>query len=237
MDQADFEEARKAEAIYHNELYSDHEIFESGTWMSKPNPMVMALLDRLLEYKDEVNVLDLGCGAGRNTIPLAVRLKETASRVIGIDLLGEAVDKLRENADKYDVAEIIQVEEGDVEHTSIADNFYDYIVACGCLEHVSSEEALVKVLERMKIGTVIGGIHCITINTDVSEVESESGRKREPLIELNLSTKRAAALLETMYSDWNILEHKTVIHSIDEQKYDVPTQFRSYCISFAAQKV
>ncbi|MEC0091068.1 class I SAM-dependent methyltransferase [Paenibacillus macquariensis] len=93
MSQADFDAARKAEAIYHNELYSAHEILEPGTWMSKPNPVVMELLDRLLLHKDQLTVLDLGCGAGRNTIPIAMRLQETDSKVFGLDLLSEAVDK------------------------------------------------------------------------------------------------------------------------------------------------
>ncbi|MHA0857230.1 class I SAM-dependent methyltransferase [Paenibacillus sp. CMAA1364] len=237
MDQANFKEARKAEANYHNELYQEHDILESGTWMSEPNQIVMNLLDQLLESKKDLHVLDLGCGAGRNTIPVATRLQGTDSQVIAIDLLGTAIAKLRENANKYDVSNIIQVEECDVEYTTINESQYDYIMACGCLEHVSSEDALLKVIERMKRGTVQGGIHCITINTAVTEVETDSGKVLEPLIELNLSTERAMTLLETAYRDWSILEKRTDNQSIDEEKYDVPTQFRTVCISFAVQKV
>ena len=143
MSQANFEEARQAEASYHNELYNDFEILEPGTWMSEPNLMVMELLDRLLQHKANLNVLDLGCGAGRNTIPVAVRLKETASQVVGLDLLKGAIDKLRENANEYGVSDIIEGKEVDVEHADITKEYYDYILACGCLEHVSSEEAFV----------------------------------------------------------------------------------------------
>ncbi|MGF7047402.1 cyclopropane fatty-acyl-phospholipid synthase-like methyltransferase [Paenibacillus sp. DS2015] len=237
MNQANFDEARKAEANYHNELYSDHEILEPGTWMSKPVPIVMELLERILQHKDHVTVLDLGCGAGRNTIPLAVRLKGTNSRVVGIDLLEEAIEKLRENSNKYDVADVIEARKGDAEQVDILEDAYDYIAACGCLEHVSSEEAFIKVLERMKMGTRLGGIHCITMNTDIQEVERETGRALETLIELNLPTEKAFSILEEVYDGWNVLDRKTTLLSIDEEKYEKPSQFRCQSITFAVQKI
>ena len=236
MNQADFDEARKAEAIYHNELYSNHEILEPGTWLSKPNPIVMELLDRLLIHKDHLNVLDLGCGAGRNTIPMGLRLQETNSTVYGLDLLSEAIDKLRDNADKYGVTDVIQVKEVDVEHADIAKEQYDYIVACGCLEHISSEEAFVEILERMRKGSRLGGINCIIMNTDIQEVERDTGRAVDTLIELNLKKDAVFTILERVYVGWNVLEHKTVIRSVDEEKYDTPTQFRSQSLTFAVQK-
>ena len=237
MNQADFNAARKAEAIYHNALYVSHEILEPGTWMSKPNPVVMELLERLLLHKDQLTVLDLGCGAGRNTIPIAMRLQETESTVFGLDLLSEAVDKLRDNARKYGVTDIIEGEEVDIEHAEIPKATYDYILACGCLEHVSSEVAFIQVLERMKQGTQMGGINCISMNTEIQEVERDTGRMLDTLIELNLRKDKAYSILETVYKGWNVLEQKTVIHSVDEDKYDVPTQFRSQSITFATQKL
>ncbi|HEY2492504.1 MAG TPA: class I SAM-dependent methyltransferase [Paenibacillus sp.] len=237
MNQANFDEARKAEANYHNELYNDHEILEPGTWMAQPIPIVMELLDRLLQHQDHVTVLDLGCGAGRNTIPLAVRLKETSSKVVGVDLLDEAIEKLRENANKYDVANVIEARKGDAEQVDILKNSYDYIAACGCLEHVSSEEAFLEVLERMKLGTRLGGIHCITMNTEIQEVDRETGRELETLIELNLSTEKAFTIFEKVYAGWNVLDRKTTLLSIDEEKYDKPSQFRCQSITFAVQKI
>ncbi|MNH95532.1 arsenite S-adenosylmethyltransferase [compost metagenome] len=237
MDKAKFEEARKAEETYHSKLYNEKEILEPGTWMSEPIPLVMELQDRLLQYKKDIVIMDLGSGAGRNTIPLALKLKGSSSRVIGIDLLDEAVNKLRENAAEYGVEQLVEAQKGDAEHTDFGDEEYDYIIACGCLEHVSSEEAFVQVLERMKQGTRLGGIHCFGMNTNIQEVEMNSGKELETLIELNLSSTKAVQILERVYQDWNVLEQKAVLQSIEEEKYEVPSEFRAQSITFAAQRI
>ncbi|MFB8373453.1 class I SAM-dependent methyltransferase [Paenibacillus taichungensis] len=231
-----FEAARKAEAGYHSNFYQNNELFESGTWMARPMPMVMDMLERLLTHKTELRVLDLGCGVGRHTIPIAQRLGQTNSEVIGVDLLDEAVDGLRKYAKEYQVDHIVQAEKADVEHYAIEPDHFDYIAACSCLEHVSNKQALVEAIERLQAGTRTGGIHCITMSTSVEEKEINTGREIEPLIELNLPTAEAIALLEKAYTDWNILLQEHVTQTIEEEKYDEPTQFRCELLRFAAQK-
>jgi cyclopropane fatty-acyl-phospholipid synthase-like methyltransferase len=236
MENKQFEAARKAEAGYHSNFYQNNELFASGTWMSKPMPMVMDMLERLLAHKTELRVLDLGCGVGRHTIPIAQRLGQTNSEVIGVDLLDEAVDGLRKYAKEYQVDHIVQVEKADVEHYAIEPDHFDYIAACSCLEHVSNKQALIEAIERLQVGTRRGGIHCITMSTSVEEMEINTGRTIEPLIELNLPTAEAVALLENAYADWNILLQEHVTQTIEEEKYDEPTQFRCELLRFAAQK-
>lgn len=231
-----FEAARKAEAGYHSNFYQNNELFASGTWMARPMPMVMDMLERLLTHKTELRVLDLGCGVGRHTIPIAQRLGQTNSEVIGVDLLDEAVDGLRKYAKEYQVDHIVQVEKADVEHYAVKPDHFDYIAACSCLEHVSNKQALVEAIERLQVGTRTGGIHCITMSTSVEEKEINTGREIEPLIELNLPTAEAIALLEKAYTDWNILLQEHVTQTIEEEKYDEPTQFRCELLRFAAQK-
>ncbi|OPG98158.1 hypothetical protein B2I21_12550 [Chryseobacterium mucoviscidosis] len=236
MENKQFEAARKAEAGYHSNFYQNNELFASGTWMSRPMPMVMDMLERLLAHKTELRVLDLGCGVGRHTIPIAQRLGQTNSEVIGVDLLDEAVDGLRKYAKEYQVGHIVQVEKADVEHYAIEPDHFDYIAACSCLEHVSNKQALIEAIERLQVGTCRGGIHCITMSTSVEEMEINTGRTIEPLIELNLPTAEAVALLENAYTDWNILLQEHVTQTIEEEKYDEPTQFRCELLRFAAQK-
>lgn len=236
MGNQQFEAARQAEAGYHSNFYKNNELFEDGTWMSRPMPMVMEMLDRLLVHNAELRVLDLGCGVGRHTISIAQRLAQTNSQVIGVDLLDEAVDGLKKYAKQYKVDHIVQAVKADVEHYQVQPNGFDFIAACSCLEHTSSKEALLETVERLKAGTRLGGIHCITMSTSVEEKEIRTGRPIEPLIELNLPTSEAIALLEQAYEGWNILLQEHVSQSINEEKYDEPTEFRCELLRFAVQR-
>ncbi|MGQ8871686.1 class I SAM-dependent methyltransferase [Paenibacillus sp. TSA_86.1] len=236
MREEQFEAARQAEAGYHSNFYQNNELFEDGTWMSRPMPMVMDMLERLLVHKQELRVLDLGCGVGRHAIPIAQRLADTNSEVIGVDLLDEAVEGLRKYAKQYQVDHIVQAKKADVEHYQVQPNAFDFIAACSCLEHTSSKEAFLETVERLQAGTRIGGIHCITMSTSVEEKEIQTGRQIEPLIELNLSTSDAIALLEQAYEGWNILFQEHVTQAIQEEKYDEPTEFRCELLRFVVQK-
>ncbi|NMO97636.1 class I SAM-dependent methyltransferase [Paenibacillus lemnae] len=237
MSSAEFEKARESEEHYHAKLYEEEEILKPGTWMSKPLPIVMELLESVLDQNPNPVVLDLGSGPGRNAIPIAMKLQKAGQgRLVGTDLLDEAVCKLKENADKYGVAEIVEAMQADVEHGDYEHNTYDYIVACGCLEHVSSKEALRDVISRLQYATTPGGIHCITMNTEVSETKLTTGEEQSAQIELNLSEQEAISLLEESYSDWRIIREDEDEVAIKEEKYEEPTEFSANTVVFAARK-
>ena len=237
MNQQNFEEARQSEMSYHSQFYEENDLFESGTWMSGPGPVVLDMLDRLMQHKRDLKVLDLGSGVGRNTIPVATRLTDSNSSITAVDLLDNAINKLKEYARKYQVEHLIKAEAADVEHYAIPEGSYDYILACSCLEHTSSEEALRTVLHRMQKATQLGGIHVITMSTDVQEVEEETGNIREGLIELNLSSEQALEMLHDTYEGWNVLVEKTVPQSIDEEKEGVAIKFQCTLITYVVQRV
>ncbi|WP_211747606.1 class I SAM-dependent methyltransferase [Paenibacillus sp. Marseille-Q4541] len=233
----EFKEAREMEETYHRKFYQEHDLYEEGTWMAGPMPIVMETLHRLTEYKNKLTVLDLGAGAGRNTIAMAEKLRDTGSRIVAVDLLEEAVSSLVHHAKKYKVDHLITAEQGDIEHYEIEPNHYDYIAACSCLEHVSSEKALHQVIDQMQAGTKIGGIHLITMSTSVEEVKLPDHESVKPLIELNLPTQYAEDLLTHRYhNDWDILLTERVTQAIPEHKYDEPTEFRCQLLRFAARK-
>ncbi|OZB97726.1 class I SAM-dependent methyltransferase [Paenibacillus sp. XY044] len=237
MTKEHFEEARASEAEYHQRFYEDNDLFEQGTWMAQPGAVVMEMLERLLQHRRDAQVLDLGCGIGRNTIPVAERLRGTRSRVIGVDLLEDAAAKLKKNAAEFDLQELVESEAADVEHYLIEADTYDYIIACSALEHTSSRSALEKVLDQMKRGTRVGGIHCITMSTDVEEVDRVTGEIRKGLIELNLAQQDTMKLLQRHYREWNILIEQVVPQSIEEVKDGRSIDFRCSLITFAAQKI
>ncbi|MNW58729.1 hypothetical protein D3C74_366100 [compost metagenome] len=153
-----------------------------------------------------------------------------------MDLLDEAIDGLRKYAKEYKVDHLVQAVKADVEHYAIEKDHFDFIAACSCLEHVSNKQAFKEALERLQAGTRTGGIHCITMSTNVEEKEMNSGRDVEPLIELNLPTAEAIAILEEAYKGWNILLQEHVTQTIEEDKYNEPTQFRCELLRFAVQK-
>ena len=100
-----------------------------------------------------MQVLDLGCGVGRNSIPIAQRIKADNGKVTCIDLIPSAIKKLLEYAEQYEVKVEIVTEIADVEFYEIKQSYYDYIIACSSLEHVSSEDAFRCVIERIIQGT------------------------------------------------------------------------------------
>ena len=181
-------------------------------------------------------VLDLGCGVGRNSIPVAQRIRSANGKVICVDLLPSAIDKLVQYAALYGVSSSIEALAADVEQYEIAEASYHYIIACSCLEHLSSEEAFVCKVKQMQAGTVDQGIHCIMMSTEVKEIDRETGFEEKGLIELNLSTDRAFSILDELYSEWEVLTRRQVQQDIQEVKDGRDVLFRSQWMTFTARK-
>ncbi|MDO3411236.1 class I SAM-dependent methyltransferase [Saccharibacillus sp. CPCC 101409] len=225
---------KKAEADYHEKFYEETPLFQPGSWLSRPVQIVMDLLERL--NLEKVSVLDLGCGVGRNSIPIAQRIQEFGGTVHAVDLLPVAIDKLSAYIGEYNVQGAITVEAADAEYYGIASEAYDYIVVCSCLEHVSNVQAFRAVVERMIRGTQRNGINCVLINTEVKEYDPESGVEQDGLIELNLPTGEALRLLRELYAGWEILIEKHVPQTVHEHKQGKQIEFRGVWVTFAAQR-
>ncbi|AIQ13732.1 class I SAM-dependent methyltransferase [Paenibacillus durus] len=230
----DLVQARKKEMSYHEQFYRDTALFEPGTWLSKPVEVVLDMLSRL-DLNNEVRVLDLGCGVGRNSIPIAQKIQKTGGSVVSMDLLPIAIDKLRTYAEKYKVNESIHTKVADAEFYPITPGHFDYIIACSCLEHVSGIAAFRSVIQRMINGTRNEGIHCILMSTEVMEYQIETGEETEGEIELNLKTEEAVSTLRELYTDWEILIQRAVPQTIHEKKYEKEIEFRSTWLTFAAR--
>ncbi|WPP39944.1 class I SAM-dependent methyltransferase [Paenibacillus hunanensis] len=232
---ASFNTARESENQYHEQFYKENKLFEDGSWMSRPTPLVMELLERLLQYTPAPRVLDLACGVGRHAIPVAQKL-EQGGEVVGVDLLEDAIKQLQQYASEYDVSDRVQAIVGDVEHYEIEPEQFDYMIATGCLEHVSSPQALHDVLQRMQAGTRTGGIHFISMTSSVQQVDQQNGNAEEGNIELNLNTTQLLELLESEYEGWNIIARKAVAQAIEENKDDREIELQGNWVTFAASK-
>ncbi|REE66635.1 methyltransferase family protein [Paenibacillus taihuensis] len=231
-----FSEARMQEVAYHEQLYKTTALFEPGTWLAKPVAVVLELLEELPTIMDGVRVLDLGCGIGRNSIPVAQRIQADGGSVVGVDLLPIATQKMLQNAARYNVQVAIHAEVSDVEFYEIEPNAYDYVIACSCLEHLPSRAAFETVVKRMIAGTKENGIHCLLLSTEVSEQDHLTGETWPGRIELNLATEEAIQLLSELYQEWDVLITRHVPQSVGELKNGRKIEFKSNWLTFAARK-
>jgi len=227
---------RTEEKKYHDVCYDSYRLFEPGSWLHKPVQTVIDLLEEY-KHKENLSVLDLGSGVGRNSIPIAETMKNRNGRVVCVDILESAVDKLLEYSQEFGVEQFIVTRLSDIEQFTIEREEYDIIVAVSALEHVSSEIALKRKLKEMAAGTKINGANCIVIGSNIHEVKLENGLELDPMFEVNMTTDQMLELLDNQYVDWEIQKRlvKQLEYNIDRNGQ--PVKLTTDCITFAAKKI
>ncbi|MDQ0060084.1 class I SAM-dependent methyltransferase [Paenibacillus harenae] len=229
------ERIRDVEKKYHDACYEEHKLFEPGSWLHKPVATVLEVLEQFKEYR-ELNVLDLGAGIGRNSIPIAQTLIGRAGKVVCVDLLESAIAGLLENSKQFGVESYIDARLSDIEHFTIVPSEYDYIIAVSSLEHVSSEAILARKLGEMVRGTKPGGFHCIIIGSNIQETTQHGNMKLDPMFEVNISTESMLALLDEQYAGWDVQRRhvKPLAYEIDRN--GEPVKLTTDCITFVAKR-
>lgn len=129
---------RESEKKSHIEMYSNEELYKSDSWLKKPIKTVQELIPMFEDYK-KINVLDLGCGVGRNSIPIACKYKNVDCTVDCVDILELTIEKLYANAKEYDIHSNIHGVINMIEAFAVKEKYYDFIIAVSSLEHVESE--------------------------------------------------------------------------------------------------
>ncbi|EJR23399.1 MULTISPECIES: class I SAM-dependent methyltransferase [Bacillus] len=226
---------RQEEKKYHDLCYEQYKLFEAGSWLYKPVKTVMDLMN-YFEGQNKLQVLDLGSGVGRNSIPIAQIIKNYNGTVTCVDLLDSALTKLKIYSKEHDVFEVIKTEQAEIENYHIDSNAYDYIVAVSSLEHVKSKEAFKKVLHSMKQGTKNGGINCLIINSNIQEIVLKTNEEVKALIEINLPTEEMIRLLKSIYKRWKEVkvEIKELAYNIVRNERHI--QLKTNAITFVVQK-
>ncbi len=197
---------RQKEKEYHDQCYKNLKLFEPGSWLQKPVKTIMDLLD-ILENKSEINVLDLGCGVGRNSIPIAQRIKEKEGKVVCVDILESAISNLHKYAEQYGVTSKIDSVLSDIANYSISNEFFDFIFSVSSIEHLDSKMTFNQVIDSMIAGTKHGGINCILISTGVKETVIETGEALDPMYELLFETENLIDKFKSKYKNWTLLKH------------------------------
>ena len=218
----DIRSIRESERNSHMELYSSEELYKEGTWLNKPIKTVTDLFS-LFEGYEEFCALDLGSGVGRNSIAIARHFQNVSCRVDCVDILELAIEKLLENAKRFDVEECIHGIVSSIEEFEIETNTCDLILAVSALEHVDSKESFIKKLEEIKDGIRKQGIVCLVINSQVKEKNKETGDNLFPQFEVNLPTEELQKILQKVFDGWEVIKS-----TVRVQQYDVP---REVCIS------
>ena len=215
-------EIRQAEVDSHTEAYNNHALFHAGSWLAKPVRTVLDLLPLFEGYK-KFRGLDLGCGVGRNSIPVARHFKDIPCRVDCVDILELAIEKLNENAQQYGVISNIQGIVSSIDDYEISTDSFDLIMAVSALEHIASRAAFENKLAEIRDGVRIGAVACLIVNSGVIEHDKATGEELPPQFEVNLPTYEMQHLLEQTFAGCRIIKH-TVVH----QKYDIP---REHCLA------
>lgn len=209
---------RQAEAASHTDTYTFHKLFAPGSWMAKPVKTVLDLLPYYAAYS-QFHGLDLGCGVGRNCIPIAQQLHDIPCRIDCVDILPLAIEKLQENAHHYYVSGTIHGIVSSIDDYTIARDSYDLILAISALEHVAGKDIFLSKLTDIYRGLRSGGIACLVINTDVHEQEKTSREPLVPQFEVNLPTEEMLRLLQEVFHGWPVIRQTVV-----PQRYNIPRE-------------
>lgn len=226
---------RESEKQSHIDMYSNSELYKEGSWLRKP---IKTILDIIPLFSDiaELNVLDLGCGVGRNCIAIAQKFKNIPCKIDCVDILDLAINKLYDNAKELGVASSINGIVEPIENYPIKENKYDLIIAVSALEHIDSEQSFFNKLSEIKNGIRSNGIVCLVINSDVKETEKATGEEIPAQFEVNISTEKIQSVLKVMFSGYEII--KT---SVSKQQYDIPrgniiSNLKTTVVTFVARK-
>lgn len=229
------EQVRLEEKKYHDACYNQYALFEPGSWLHKPVQTILDLMEDLAD-RPYISVLDLGCGVGRNSIPIAETLKSRDGKVVCVDLLSSAIHKLEEYSRQYGVQAYIEPHISSIEQFDIEPLAYDLIVAVSALEHVSSESELERKLSEIVSGTQSDGMNCLIISSNVRETLVGSEKILEPMYEVNLPTNRLLELLDQMYNGWDVVQRLVKPLAYIIERNGQPVKLMSDCITYVAKK-
>lgn len=226
---------RESEKRSHIEMYSNNELFKEGSWLRKPIKTVLDIIPFFNGYT-ELNVLDLGCGVGRNCIAVAQSYKDIACRIDCVDILDLAIEKLCDNAEELGVASSINGIMLPIEDFYIKENQYDLIIAVSALEHIDSERSFISKLSEISNGIRKNGVVCLVINSDVKETDRATGKEIPAQFEVNMSTENVQAVLKEKFSDFDIIKE-----TVSAQQYDIPREgvisnLETSVVTFVAKK-
>lgn len=229
--------AQRATQKYHREFFKKAKLFENGTWVAESEGYLLKLVEEYFGEKKNIQILDLGCGIGRNAIPMAKIIGPNGGKVTCVDVLDIAIEKLKENSEKYGVLNYIESQIKEVENFFIKKDYFDLVLSFNVLEHgVSNEGAFFKVIEDIKNGTKNGGLNYLGITTNLEELDAKTFEKLPKDIVYDASFEKARSDLEDVYKDWEILSAEKTFYKEEYVKNGKMIVWKSDFLTFVARK-
>lgn len=233
----DFERARQETLQYHKAYYSRFKLFEKDSWLENPDQPLMRLLDYL---EGKIEILDLGCGVGRNAIPMAQALQKSnkTATITAVDVLAESIDLLKEYASTYKVENIIEAALADNDVFIIEPNKYDLIAAISTLEHCQGKNKVAKLMAAIARGTKSGGFVRIEMTTNRRVTDTSTNEPVPTFVETPLDGEEVQEMLQAKdtFAGWNIISLTVDPYEEELAKEDRTVHWCSTQINFTAQK-
>ena len=228
---------RENECLSHTEIYTKEKLYDTDTWLKKPIKTIQEIVQLFSEYQ-ELRILDLGCGVGRNSIFLAEKLgEEKACRIDCVDILDIAIDKLNQYSLEYGVSHNINGIVSSIEDFIIQENNYDLILVISALEHIDGEESFARKLEEIKNGLKKNGIVCFVINSNVKEINTETLEEIEPQFEVNLCSEKIQEYLDKSFSGFEIIKKNVVAQKYNIPRGSITSRITTDVITFVAKSI
>lgn len=170
--------------------------YQRGThWEDKPSKHISEFVKYL---KNGDKILDVGCGAGRNTIYLF----EKGFNVVGTDISKIAISKAKDISKKKCLSIIFKIER--VEKTEFRDNSFDKIYCEHVLQSTEFDKAVIELNRILKPGGILFIVMCeSTIYKD--KTEQHQTRQHDDII--------------SEFRKYFIILHEKVTESDDEDRY------------------
>jgi len=141
---------------------------QACAWGKQPDRIVPALADRLPAGEPEV--LDAGCGNGRN----AVWLAEHGAAVHAVDV---STDALAGGDPQWRETKRVRFERADLRSLELADDSYDAVLICSMLHWLRDPDEIADVIARLQATTQPNGLHAVVVfNSRLSYPPSSAPR-------------------------------------------------------------
>ena len=107
---------------------------------------VAKFLVRKIKVKPNSKIVELGCGGGAFTIPLASKLK--GYQIIAIDKDGKALEELKSNVKRFALNNVIVVESNARKLNKIEDNSVDFVLSHWLLGVITKHEDIRQIIKE-----------------------------------------------------------------------------------------